>query len=115
MTFIKEKLEFLDFEKIKETEVTEKFCSDQELLELKKLYANLDEEQEVIDISDTSPVKRYNPSIKSNVYPEKDITLRVKISRKVDEIEDQRNAESGKLPSTQASTNKPAETKMSKV
>ena len=36
--------------KIKETEVTEKLRSDQELLELKKSYANLDEEQEVMRV-----------------------------------------------------------------
>ena len=56
-------MDFLDFEKIKETEVAKKLRSDQELLELTKFYTNLDEEQEVIDISDISPKECCNPSI----------------------------------------------------
>ena len=69
-SFSKENLECLAFEKNRETEVNEKFRSDQELLELKKLYASLDKEQAVIDNLDTSPEKCYNPSIKGNVYPD---------------------------------------------
>ena len=46
---IKEKLEFLAFEKTKETERNKKLRSDQELLELKKFYASLDKEQKMID------------------------------------------------------------------
>ena len=68
-------MDFLDFEKIKETEVAKKLRSDQELLELTKFYTNLDEEQEVIDISDISPEKCCNPSIQFNVYPKMDIAL----------------------------------------
>ena len=45
-------------------------------------------------------------------WARKDITLRMKISRKIDEIKDQQNVESGTVPSTDAFSNKPAETKV---
>ena len=61
---MKEKIQFLDYEKIKETVNMEKTCSKQEILEVKKFYEELDEEEhEVIDVTDTLPAKIYTQSI----------------------------------------------------
>ena len=57
-TVIKYKLEFPEYENIKETELQHKACSSQEFLKLKKFCKELDEEgKEVIDITETLPEK----------------------------------------------------------
>ena len=79
-------------------------------------YEELDEgEKVVIDITETSPEKINTPSIKSKVNLEKDITLCVQISTKVDDKGTQQRVENVKTSLAPSPAKEPVSTKASIV
>ena len=78
-----------------------------------KNWTSKKEEKVVVDISEASPENINTSSIQSKVNLEKDMTLQVQISKKVDEEGTQQSAENVKIPLAHTSPKEPDSTKAS--